>query len=98
MNPGFRRTLPSVDEAPIEAPLELPIEEALELPDDEPSGQYQIPPEAVSFRDGMQICGNCEYMGADGMCEPLQIDVSPSDGCNLFKQGGAGEEDLAQPI
>lgn len=102
MNPGLRRTLPPMEgmaieeEVPMDTPLELPVEEILEDPLDD-TGQYAIPPEAVSYRDGTQICGNCEYMGADGMCEPLQIDVGPSDGCNLFKQGDAGGE-FAEPV
>lgn len=99
MNPGFRRTLPPTDEIPMpveeESPLELPLEEALE---GESMGQVPIPPEAVSYRDGTQICGNCEYMGADGMCEPLQIDVGPSDGCNLFKQGDNDGGEFAESL
>ncbi len=74
-----------------------------ELPPEEPvieedivdqSGGFTVPPDAVSYHTGEENCGACEYMGPDGTCGPLQIQVSPADHCNLFemREGGTGEE------
>lgn len=81
MNPGMQ--LPPkagvIDEiTEVEAP-EVEIAE----------GDVTIAPEAVSYRDEQQVCGNCRYMQESGECTPLRMVVGPQDGCNLFADRGA---------
>lgn len=61
-----------------------------------------ITPESVNYHDDEQACHLCSYMGDDGICAVLQIQVSPPGSCNAFKAGpqegteGAGPEGSAQ--
>ncbi len=66
----------------------------------EQAGGFTVPPDAVSYHTGEENCGACEYMGPDGMCQPLQIQVGPQDHCNLFemRESGAGEQMEEEPV
>jgi hypothetical protein len=44
-----------------------------------------VRPEAVSFRTPEEVCGNCEYHGADDVCAVLKMEVDPQAGCNAFE-------------
>lgn len=59
-----------------------------EMPVEAEATPVTIAPEAVCYRDGQQVCGNCTYMGETGECSALKIQVSPGDGCNLFQERG----------
>lgn len=55
-------------------------------------GAPTITPEAVSFRTEHEICQNCSYMGQDGNCAVLKMQVTPNEGCSAFLDNGAGAD------
>lgn len=62
-------------------------------------GGSQLPmikPEAVAYHDDPHACQLCQYMGPDGNCAVLQMQVSPDGGCTAFEAGsgsGMGDND-----
>lgn len=56
-----------------------------------------ISPESVNYHDEEQACHLCSYMGGDGTCAVLQIQVSPGGACNAFKAGSAEGTEGAGP-
>ncbi len=57
----------------------------------------KIDPSAVHYHPDPQSCGTCEYMGEDGQCAILKIQVTPEGACSAYegKEGGEGEEMMA---
>lgn len=74
-----------------------PQEEMVEAAPAVEAEMNAIPPDAVCYHSGEENCGNCEYMGPDGTCVYLQIQVDPQAHCNLWemREGGTGEEGYA---
>ena len=71
-------------------------------PPDQGSGQMPvISPEAVGYTDTQKICGpvesiqwpGCKYMGSDGQCAVLQMQVSPTGGCQAGIPVDGGDQD-----
>ncbi len=52
-----------------------------------------IRPESVAYHDELHTCETCQYMGQDGNCAVLQMQVSPQGGCNAFEAGAGGEQE-----
>lgn len=69
-------------------------EEIIEAAPEVEAEMNAIPPDAVCYHTGEENCGACEYMGPDGTCVYLQIQVGPQDHCNLFemREDGASED------
>jgi hypothetical protein len=72
------------------------IGDAGAAPDPDQDGdvdQTQVPPapEAVNYHDDLHRCDMCEYMGADGNCAVLQMQVQPEGACNAFSAQEQGE-------
>jgi len=74
-----------------------PQEEMVEAAPAVEAEMNAIPPDAVCYHSGEENCGNCEYMGPDGTCVYLQIQVDQQAHCNLWemREGGTGEEGYA---
>ena len=66
-------------------------------PKSQPAGDTMVTPAAVAYRTGDETCGNCRYMGPDGLCDVLHINVAPPDSCMAFSDSGeSNEEDTSQ--
>jgi len=68
------------------------VEESAE--EESAEGEGGIPPEAVCYRGPEKQCQSCEYMGDDGMCSKLMIQVEPEAGCNLHEAKGGEPEEM----
>lgn len=51
-----------------------------------------IKPESVHYHDDLQQCSGCQFMGPDGQCSVLQMQVSPTGGCSAYEAGGGGDQ------
>jgi hypothetical protein len=73
-----------------------PVEESAE--EEAAEGESGIPPEAVCYRGAEKQCQSCEYMGEDGMCSKLMMQVEPEAGCNLHeaKESAANEVEVQE--
>lgn len=60
--------------------------------DTDDQGAGQTKPEWVDYSTDASNCKNCEYMGDDGNCQVLNIQVGPEDHCKAFSPKGQGSE------
>ena len=63
-------------------------------PEGSPAGEMPIiKPEALAYHDDAQSCSGCMFMTPDSQCKILQMQISPTGGCNAFEaKSGEGDQ------